>query len=40
MKHGLEAEEIPPIHLLHPEMTEKIIGAAFEVHQQLGLWIS
>ncbi len=25
-----------PIHLLHRETTEKIIGAAFEVHQQLG----
>ncbi len=36
MKHGLEAEELRPIHLLHRETTEKIIGAAFEVHQQLG----
>jgi GxxExxY protein len=36
MKHGLEADEIHPIHLLHREGTEKIIGAAFEAHQQLG----
>ena len=36
MKHGLEAEELHPVHLLHRETTEKIIGAAFEVHQQLG----
>ena len=36
MKHGLEAEETHPIHLLHRDVTEKIIGAAFEVHQQLG----
>ncbi len=32
----LEPDEIHPIHLLHREVTEKIIGAAFEVHQQLG----
>jgi GxxExxY protein len=31
----LEAEE-HPVHLLHREVTEKIIGAAFEVRQQLG----
>ena len=36
MEHGLEAEEEHPIHLLHREVTGKIIGAAFEVHQQLG----
>ncbi len=36
MKHGLEAEQVHPVHLLHRETTEKIIGAAFEVHQQLG----
>ncbi len=36
MKHGLEAGEVHPVHLLHRETTEKIIGAAFEVHQQLG----
>ncbi len=36
MKHGLEAGEGHPCHLLHRETTEKIIGAAFEVHQQLG----
>ncbi len=36
MKHGLEAEEAHPVHLLHRGTTEKIIGAAFEVHQQLG----
>lgn len=36
MKHGLEADEVHPIHLLPREITEKIIGAAFEVHQQLG----
>ena len=36
MKHGLEAGEVHPVHLLHREVTEKIIGAAFEVHQQLG----
>ena len=36
MKHGLEAAEEHPVHLLHREVTEKIIGAAFEVHQQLG----
>ena len=34
MKHALEAEE-HPIHLLHRDVTEKIIGAAFEVHQLL-----
>ncbi len=36
MKHGLDADEIHPFHLVHRETTEKIIGAAFEVHQQLG----
>jgi GxxExxY protein len=36
MKHGLGAQEVHPIHLLHRDVTEKIIGAAFEVHQQLG----
>ncbi len=36
MEHGLEAKETHPVHLLHREITEKIIGAAFEVHQQLG----
>ena len=36
MKHGLEADVTHPVHLLHREITEKIIGAAFEVHQQLG----
>ncbi|CAN5272145.1 GxxExxY protein [soil metagenome] len=36
MKHGLEAEEVHPVHLLHRDVTEEIIGAAFEVHQQLG----
>ena len=36
MKHGLEADAVHPVHLLHRETTEKIIGAAFEVHQQLG----
>ena len=37
MKHGLDADEIQhPVHLVHRETTEKIIGAAFEVHQQLG----
>jgi GxxExxY protein len=36
MKHGLEADELHPVHLLHRDTTEKIIGAAFEVHQQLG----
>ena len=36
MKHGLESEQVHPVHLLHRETTEKIIGAAFEVHQQLG----
>jgi GxxExxY protein len=36
MKHGLEADELCPVHLLHRETTEKIIGSAFEVHQQLG----
>jgi GxxExxY protein len=35
MKHGLDPEE-NPIHLLHRDLTEKIIGAAFEVHQHLG----
>jgi GxxExxY protein len=33
MKYGLEADQIHP---LHRAVTEKIIGAAFEVHQQLG----
>lgn len=32
----LEAKDENPVHLLHREVTEKIIGAAFEVHQQLG----
>lgn len=32
----LESDNVHPIHLLHREVTEKIIGAAFEVHQQLG----
>ena len=32
----LDAEDEHPVHLLHREVTEKIIGAAFEVHQQLG----
>ncbi len=36
MKHGLEAEEVHPGHLLYRDVTEKIIGAAFEVHKQLG----
>lgn len=36
MKHGLEADKVHPIHLLHCEIAEKIIGAAFDVHQQLG----
>ena len=36
MKHGLDPDEIHPFHLVHRETTEKIIGAAFEVHQQLG----
>jgi GxxExxY protein len=36
MKHGLEPEEIHPVHLIHREVTQKIIGAAFEVHRQLG----
>ena len=35
MKHGLDPEE-NPIHLLHRDLTEKIIGAAFQVHQHLG----
>jgi GxxExxY protein len=35
MKHGLEPTE-NPIHLLHRDVTEKIIGAAFEVHCELG----
>ena len=35
MKHGLEVGD-NPVHLLHRDVTEKIIGAAFEVHQQLG----
>ncbi len=32
----LEPEQEHPVHLLHREVTEKIIGAALEVHQQLG----
>ncbi len=32
----LEPDEEHPVHLLHRAVTEKIIGAAFEVHQQLG----
>jgi GxxExxY protein len=36
MKHGLEPEETHPVHLIHREVTQKIIGAAFEVHRQLG----
>ncbi len=32
----LETDEVHPVHLLHRDVTEKIIGAAFEVHQQLG----
>jgi GxxExxY protein len=36
MKHGLEPEEIHPVHLIHREVTQEIIGAAFEVHRQLG----
>lgn len=36
MKHGLEADEIHPVRLLHRETTRKIIGAAFEVYQKLG----
>jgi GxxExxY protein len=36
MKHGLEPEEIHPVHLIHREVTQKIIGADFEVHRQLG----
>ncbi len=32
----LEADEVHPVHLLHREITEKIIGGAFEVHTQLG----
>ncbi len=36
MEHGLRVEQFHPNHLLHRETTEKIIGAAFEVHQQLG----
>jgi GxxExxY protein len=36
MKPGLEADELHRVHLVHRETTEKIIGAAFEVHQQLG----
>jgi GxxExxY protein len=36
MKHGLETDELHPVHLLHRSTTERIIGAAFEVHQQLG----
>jgi GxxExxY protein len=35
MKHGLDTEE-NPVHLLHRDVTEKIIGAAFQVHQHLG----
>ena len=36
MKHGLEADHVHPVHLLHRDVMEKIIRAAFEVHQQLG----
>lgn len=36
MEHGLEIEQGHPVHLLHRDVTEQIIGAAFEVHQQLG----
>ncbi len=32
----LETDEVHPVHLQHRDVTEKIIGAAFEVHQQLG----
>lgn len=32
----LEAEELHPEKLLHREITEKIIGAAFDVHRELG----
>jgi GxxExxY protein len=32
----LEPEEVHPVHLVHQEVTEKIIGAAFDVHRQLG----
>lgn len=32
----LEADAEHPVHLLYREVTEKIIGAAFEVHHQLG----
>lgn len=32
----LEIDEEHPSKLLHREITEKIIGAAFEVHQELG----
>ncbi len=32
----LEADELHPVHLLHREVTEKIIGAPFEVQHQLG----
>ncbi len=32
----LEADDEHPVHLLRREITEKTIGAAFEVHQQLG----
>ena len=35
MKHGLDPEE-NPVHLLHRDLTEKIIGAVFQVHQHLG----
>ena len=32
----LEVDSEHSVYLLHRETTEKIIGAAFEVHQQLG----
>ena len=32
----LEAEEYNPQKLLHREISEAVIGAAFEVHQHLG----
>ncbi|MGH8163165.1 MAG: hypothetical protein ACREP1_02380 [Rhodanobacteraceae bacterium] len=32
----LEVDEPHPDKLLHREITEKIIGAAFEVHRELG----
>ena len=35
MKHGLDPGE-NPVHLLRRDLTEKIIGAAFQVHHHLG----